>query len=61
MSDLIALIARPKEVLRVSNEQHRRLIGALRRRDAGRAVRVTRQHIEATEHILAGLLVERPR
>ncbi len=61
MSDLIALIAHPREVLRASNEQHRRLIGALRRRNAARAVRVTRQHIEGTEHILAGLLVERPR
>ena len=61
MSDLIALIAHPREVLRTSNEQHRRLIGALRRGNAARAVRVTRQHIEGTEHILAGLLVERPR
>jgi GntR family transcriptional regulator, transcriptional repressor for pyruvate dehydrogenase complex len=61
MSDLIALIAHPKEVLRASNEQHRRLIGALRRGDVARAVRVSRQHIEGTEHILAGLVVERPR
>ena len=46
MSDLIALIARPKEVLRVSNEQHRRLVGGPAHRRCG---------------VLAGLLVERPR
>jgi GntR family transcriptional repressor for pyruvate dehydrogenase complex len=61
MSDLIARIAHPKEVLRASNEQHRRLIAALRRGDSARAVRIARQHIEGTEHILAGLLPRRPR
>jgi DNA-binding GntR family transcriptional regulator len=61
MSDLIARIAHPKEVLRTSNEQHRRLIAALRRGDSARAVRIARQHIEGTEHILAGLLPRRPR
>jgi GntR family transcriptional repressor for pyruvate dehydrogenase complex len=59
MSDLIARIAHPKEVLRSSNDQHRRLIVLLRRRDSARAVRLTREHIEGTEHILAGLLPER--
>ena len=61
MSDLIARIAHPREVLKSSNEQHRRLVAALRRRDSARGVRVVRQHIEGTEHILAGLLSERPR
>jgi GntR family transcriptional repressor for pyruvate dehydrogenase complex len=61
MSDLIARIAHPREVLRSSNQQHRRLVAALRRRDTARAVRIARQHIEGTEHILAGLLPERPR
>jgi GntR family transcriptional repressor for pyruvate dehydrogenase complex len=61
MSDLIARIAHPPEVLRTSNEQHRRLIAALRRGDSARAVRIMRQHIEGTEHILAGLLPPRPR
>jgi GntR family transcriptional repressor for pyruvate dehydrogenase complex len=61
MSDLIARIAHPAEVLKSSNEQHRRLIAALRRGDTSRAVAVVRQHIEGTEHILAGLLHERPR
>jgi DNA-binding FadR family transcriptional regulator len=56
MSDLIARIAHPKQVLTSSNNQHRRLIELLRRRDGDAAVRVIRQHIEGTEHILAGLL-----
>jgi GntR family transcriptional regulator, transcriptional repressor for pyruvate dehydrogenase complex len=60
MSDLIARIAHPEEVLVRSNQQHRRLITLLRRRDSGRAVRLMRQHIEGTEHILGGLLPERP-
>jgi GntR family transcriptional regulator, transcriptional repressor for pyruvate dehydrogenase complex len=56
MSDLITLIAHPPEVLLHSNEQHRRLVQLLRRRDSLRAVRVMREHIEGTEHILAGLI-----
>ena len=61
VSDLIALIPHPQEVLTQSNAQHRRLIAALRRGDSARAVRIARQHIEGTEHILAGLLPQRPR
>jgi GntR family transcriptional repressor for pyruvate dehydrogenase complex len=61
MSDLIARIAHPDEVLRSSNLQHRRLVSALRRGDGTRAVRIVREHIEGTEHILAGLLPDRPR
>ena len=60
MSNLIHRIAHPREVLVSSNEQHRRLISLLRRRDTGRAVRLMRGHVEGTEHILAGLLPERP-
>ena len=60
MSDLIAWIAHPEEVLVQSNRQHRRLIALLRRRDTARAVRLIREHMEGTEHILAGLLPERP-
>ena len=56
MSDLIARIAHPDEVLTQSNAQHKRLITLLRRRDASRAVRLMREHIEGTAHILAGLL-----
>ena len=56
MSDLIALIAHPPEVLARSNEQHGRLVKALRKGDGARAVRQVREHAEGTEHILAGLL-----
>jgi DNA-binding FadR family transcriptional regulator len=56
MSDLIALIAHPPEVLTASNEQHARLVKALRKGDVARAVRQMREHTEGTEHILAGLL-----
>ena len=58
MSDLIARIAHPDEVLTSSNAQHRRLVGLLRKGDTGRAVRLMRAHIEGTEHILAGLMPE---
>jgi GntR family transcriptional repressor for pyruvate dehydrogenase complex len=56
MSDLIGLIAHPTEVLGRSNAQHSRLVKLLRRGDGSRAVRLLREHIEGTEHILAGLL-----
>ena len=56
MSELIALIAHPETVLIRSNAQHRRLVGVLRRRDAAAALRLTREHIAGTEHVLIGLL-----
>jgi DNA-binding FadR family transcriptional regulator len=56
MTDLIAWIAHPAEVLEQSNAQHRRLVKALRKGDSNRAVKITREHLEGTEHILAGLL-----
>jgi DNA-binding FadR family transcriptional regulator len=56
MSDLIALIAHPDQVLTHSNEQHGELLTLLRRGDASRAVRLMREHIQGTEHILAGLI-----
>jgi GntR family transcriptional regulator, transcriptional repressor for pyruvate dehydrogenase complex len=59
MSDLIARIAHPEEVLTRSNSQHKRLIDCLRKGEAGRAVVIMRTHIEGTEHILAGLMPER--
>jgi GntR family transcriptional regulator, transcriptional repressor for pyruvate dehydrogenase complex len=60
MSDLIALIAHPDQVLTRSNAQHRRIVALLRRGDVGRVVRLLREHIEGTEHILAGLLPVQP-
>jgi DNA-binding FadR family transcriptional regulator len=56
MTDLIALIAHPPEVLARSNEQHGRILKALRKGDGARAAGLMREHIEGTEHIIAGLL-----
>jgi DNA-binding FadR family transcriptional regulator len=56
MSDLITRIAHPLEVLVHSNDQHRRLVALLRRHDASGAVKLMREHIEGTEHVLAGLI-----
>jgi DNA-binding FadR family transcriptional regulator len=56
MSGLITMIAHPPEVLLHSNEQHRRLVTLLRRGDSPRAVQLMREHLEGTEHILAGLI-----
>jgi GntR family transcriptional regulator, transcriptional repressor for pyruvate dehydrogenase complex len=61
MSDLIALIAHPPEVLARSNEQHGRIVKALRKGDGPRAAGLMREHIEGTEHILAGLLPAQAR
>jgi GntR family transcriptional repressor for pyruvate dehydrogenase complex len=56
MTDLIAYIAHPPEVLSSSNAQHRRLLAAVREHDAMRAVQVMTEHLKGTEHVLAGLL-----
>jgi GntR family transcriptional regulator, transcriptional repressor for pyruvate dehydrogenase complex len=56
MSDLIALIPHPAEVLSWSNAQHRRLVAAVRDRDVARATSTITDHLRGTEHVLAGLL-----
>jgi GntR family transcriptional repressor for pyruvate dehydrogenase complex len=56
MSDLIARIAHPEEVLTRSNAQHRKLVVHLREGDATAAAALIRRHIRGTEHILAGLV-----
>jgi GntR family transcriptional repressor for pyruvate dehydrogenase complex len=56
MTDLIAYIAHPPEILASSNAQHRRLLAAVRERDGMRAVDVMTEHLKGTEHVLAGLL-----
>ena len=56
MSDLIAYIAHPPQVLASSNAQHRRLLAAVRERDTMRAARAMTDHLQGTEHVLAGLL-----
>jgi DNA-binding FadR family transcriptional regulator len=56
VTELIAHIAHPPQVLRHSNADHTRLIDALARHDAARATRVLRRHLDGTEHILSGLM-----
>jgi DNA-binding FadR family transcriptional regulator len=56
MTDLIALIAHPAEVLGRSNDQHRRLAALIRNGDAAAAVQLMREHVAGTEHILTGLM-----
>ena len=56
MSDLIAFIPHPAEVLTWSNAQHARLLEAIRARDAAHATRTMTEHLRGTEHVLAGLL-----
>jgi GntR family transcriptional regulator, transcriptional repressor for pyruvate dehydrogenase complex len=56
MTDLIAHIAHPPAVLSSANAQHRRLLAAVREHDAIRAASVMSEHLQGTEHVLAGLL-----
>ena len=56
MSALIAPIPHPEQVLTRSNAQHGRLVDLLRTRQTPSAVKLMREHIVGTEHILAGLL-----
>ncbi len=55
VSELIALIPHPETVLDHANDEHARIVLALARQDAARAVAVMRRHLLGTEHILAGL------
>ncbi len=56
MTDLIAYIAHPPEILASSNAQHRRLLAVVRERDPISAAREMTEHLKGTEHVLAGLL-----
>jgi GntR family transcriptional repressor for pyruvate dehydrogenase complex len=56
MGDLIAYIAHPAEVLAHSNAQHARLLSAIHGHDASGAVQAMTEHLQGTEHVLAGLL-----
>jgi GntR family transcriptional repressor for pyruvate dehydrogenase complex len=53
---LISLIPHPPEVLTSSNQQHRRLLRAVKKRDESAAGAAMVDHLRGTEHILAGLL-----
>jgi DNA-binding FadR family transcriptional regulator len=56
MTDLISYIAHPAEVLGHSNDQHARLLAAVKRHDAPAATQLMAEHLVGTEHVLAGLL-----
>jgi GntR family transcriptional regulator, transcriptional repressor for pyruvate dehydrogenase complex len=56
MTDLIAYIPHPAEVLGHSNDQHARLLAAVRRHDSSAALQLMDEHVQGTEHVLAGLL-----
>ncbi len=56
MTDLVARIAHPPEVLEHANAQHARLLSAVRAGDPGHALGVMSEHLHGTEHVLAGLL-----
>ncbi len=56
MTDLIAHIPHPPEVLEWANAQHARVLAAIRRRNSAQAAQEMAEHLRGTEHVLAGLL-----
>jgi GntR family transcriptional regulator, transcriptional repressor for pyruvate dehydrogenase complex len=58
MTDLISYIAHPPELLAWTNQQHARMIAAVRKGDGARAMAIMAEHLKGTEHVLAGLLPE---
>ena len=56
MSELISLIAHPRVVLEHANVEHRRIVKCLRGGDGVGAIRILRDHLVGTEHIIAGLI-----
>jgi len=56
MSELIELIAHPRTVLDHANVEHRRIVKCLRGGDGLGAIRILREHLAGTEHIIAGLI-----
>jgi DNA-binding FadR family transcriptional regulator len=59
MTALISHISHPAAVLDAANEQHRRLVRAMRAHDGPRAARIMSEHVEGTTHVLGGLLPSR--
>jgi DNA-binding FadR family transcriptional regulator len=56
MSELISVIAHPRTVLEHANVEHRRIVKCLRGGDGLGAIRILREHLAGTEHIIAGLI-----
>ena len=57
LADLDEHISHPPEQLARANGQHRRLLAAIRERDAPRATTVMAEHLRFTEHLLEDLVV----
>jgi DNA-binding GntR family transcriptional regulator len=55
LAKLLRLIPESAEMLRVSNEQHRELLDAIRAREAERARTVMEEHVRGTADFLVGL------
>ena len=55
LTELIAHIAHPAQVLDAANAEHARITDAIERRDGATAVTLLRRHLAGTEHILEGL------
>jgi DNA-binding FadR family transcriptional regulator len=60
MTELIAHIAHPPDVLAHANAQHAKIVAALDAQAGAAVVQYLRDHLRGTEHVLAGLLA-RPR
>jgi DNA-binding FadR family transcriptional regulator len=56
ISDLMLHIMHPDSLVEHSKSQHRRILRALQKRDAGAAVAAMREHIEGTKTIVEALL-----
>jgi DNA-binding FadR family transcriptional regulator len=56
INPLVDVIPHPTEVLNSSNHQHRRLLRAVKKGDQAAAAAAMVDHLQGTEHILAGLL-----
>ncbi len=56
MTDLISYIPHPPELLAWTNQQHAKMLAAVRKGDGDRAMRIMAEHLKGTEHVLAGLL-----
>lgn len=56
VGELLGHIAHPAEVLAHANGQHARLLAALRAGGTAHATGLMAEHVQGTEHVLAGLL-----
>ncbi len=56
MTELISHTPHPPEVLESANNQHQRVLRAVRRGDEAGAANEMTEHLRGTEHVLAGLM-----